>query len=165
MKPYILIFHALICRLLPFSQLTNICRIEFPSLIYWTGQFPFEGLLGGSFIFKQTVETLIKRRILRRLVWVSTVCICPTKKTLGLNGLTFSKTFLSGTLSKFQTVNIKARPDVMSAKLFGNRQQKSPRAKKKRTQRMLSSNQNTRVDFWHFNIYDHDKFYAQLSGA
>ena len=35
----------------------------------------------------QTVETLIRRRILRRLVWVCTVCICPTKRTLGLCGL------------------------------------------------------------------------------
>ena len=35
-----------------------------------------------SFFYKQTVETLI-----RRLIWVCTVCICPTKRTLGLYGL------------------------------------------------------------------------------
>ena len=32
------------------------------------------------------METLIKRRVLRRLIWVRTVCLCP-KKTLGLYGL------------------------------------------------------------------------------
>ena len=48
-------------------------------------------MLGGIFYFyssfnitlcKQTVETLI-----RRLVWVCTFCICPTKRTLGVYGL------------------------------------------------------------------------------
>ena len=36
----------------------------------------------------QTVETLIRRRFLRRLIWVYTVFICPTEKTLGVFGLT-----------------------------------------------------------------------------
>ena len=33
---------------------------------------------------QQTVETLIRRRILWRLIWISTVCLCPTKRTLDL---------------------------------------------------------------------------------
>ena len=33
---------------------------------------------------KQTVETLIRRRILWRLIWVCTICLCPTKRTLGI---------------------------------------------------------------------------------
>ena len=33
---------------------------------------------------KQTVETLIRRRILPRLVWVCTVCLRTTKRMLGL---------------------------------------------------------------------------------
>ena len=33
---------------------------------------------------KQTVENLIRRRILRRLIWFCTVCQCLTKRTLGL---------------------------------------------------------------------------------
>ena len=37
---------------------------------------------------KQTVENLIRRRVLWRLIWFCTVCRCPTKKTLGLYGLT-----------------------------------------------------------------------------
>ena len=33
------------------------------------------------------MKTLIKRRVLRRLILVFTVCLCPTKRTLGLYGL------------------------------------------------------------------------------
>ena len=36
---------------------------------------------------KQTVEKLIRRCILLRLIWDCTVCLCPTKRTLDLNGL------------------------------------------------------------------------------
>ena len=36
----------------------------------------------------QTVWTLIRRRVLRRLIWVYTVCQCPFYGTLGTNGLT-----------------------------------------------------------------------------
>ena len=38
---------------------------------------------------KQTVETLIRRHILWRLIWVCTVCLCPAKGTLGIYGLNF----------------------------------------------------------------------------
>ena len=37
------------------------------------------------------MENLIKRRVLRRLIWYCTVCRCSTKRTLGLYGL---KTYL-----------------------------------------------------------------------
>ena len=56
-------------------------------------------MLGGIFHFysnfnttfcKQTVETLIRRCIVRRLIWVCTVCRCLIKRTLGLNGLSIS---------------------------------------------------------------------------
>ena len=33
---------------------------------------------------KQKVEILIRRRVLRRLIWVCTVCLCPTKRTPNL---------------------------------------------------------------------------------
>ena len=36
---------------------------------------------------KQTVETLVRRCVLWRLIFVSTVCICRTPRTLGLYGL------------------------------------------------------------------------------
>ena len=61
---------------------THLCQMEFPSVINWTSPFPFEMLLGSSYHFysnfdrtfcKQTVETLIRRHILQRLVWVTTV--------------------------------------------------------------------------------------------
>ena len=35
----------------------------------------------------QNVNNLIRRRVLRRLIWFCTVCRCPTKRTLGLYGL------------------------------------------------------------------------------
>ena len=69
---------------------------EFSHLINWTSPFSIFGLSGGIFHFdsnfdrlfcKQTVETLIRSRRLRRLIWVCTVCRCPTKRTLGLYGL------------------------------------------------------------------------------
>ena len=46
--------------------------------------FDFIQILMEHSVYKQTVETLIRRCIVRRLVWVSTVCLCPTKRTLGL---------------------------------------------------------------------------------
>ena len=70
--------------------------MEFPIFINWTSLFPFWGLLGCIFHFyqyynrsfcKQTVETLIRRHILWHLIWVCTVCLCSTKRTLGLYGL------------------------------------------------------------------------------
>ena len=36
---------------------------------------------------KQTVKTMIRRPILRHLIWVCTVCLCPIKRTPGLYGL------------------------------------------------------------------------------
>ena len=49
----------------------------FPILINWTSPFPILGLLGGVFLFKisfclQTVKNLIRRRVLRRLIWFCT---------------------------------------------------------------------------------------------
>ena len=35
----------------------------------------------------QTVETLSGRHVLWRLIWVCTVCLCPTERTLGIYGL------------------------------------------------------------------------------
>ena len=36
---------------------------------------------------KQTVQTLIRRPIMQHPIWVCTICICPTKRTLGIYGL------------------------------------------------------------------------------
>ena len=55
-------------------------------------------MLGGSFHFysnfksifcKQTVKTLIRRSILLCLISLCTVCLCPTKRTQGLYGLSY----------------------------------------------------------------------------
>ena len=56
---------------------------------------PFKGFFGGIFHFnsifhrafcKLTVKP-IRRRALRRLIWICTVCLCPPKRALGLYGL------------------------------------------------------------------------------
>ena len=68
----------------------------FPSFINWMSPFPILGLLEGIFhlysnfkrnLWKQTVENLIRRRDLRRLIRFCTICRCPTKRMLGLYGL------------------------------------------------------------------------------
>ena len=40
------------------------------------------------------METLIRSRVKRGLIWVCTVCLCPTKRTLGLYGPRREKTCL-----------------------------------------------------------------------
>ena len=71
--------------------------MEVPIFINWTSPFPILGLLGGIFHFysnfnrtfcKQTVETLI-RHCYTASDQFCTVCRCPIKRTLGLNGLIF----------------------------------------------------------------------------
>ena len=61
----------------------------------WMEFFHFYSNLDRT-ICKQTVETLIGRRVMRRLVWVCTVCLRPTKRTLGLYGLIPSDNQLIG---------------------------------------------------------------------
>ena len=64
--------------------------MKFPT---WTNPFLFEAMLGGicqlcskfkQTFCKQIVDTLIRRRLKRRLIWFCTVCLCPTKRTRGL---------------------------------------------------------------------------------
>ena len=77
-------------------HLTHISLVDYSSLIYWMNPFPILGVAGEPFHFysisnrnscKRTLKTLIRRRVLQRLIWVCTVCLCPKKGTLGLNGL------------------------------------------------------------------------------
>ena len=58
--------------------------------------FQILGVLGGIYPFysnsnrtfcEQTVETLIRCPVLQRLIWVCSICLCPTIKMLGLYGL------------------------------------------------------------------------------
>ena len=51
-----------------------------------SGIFHFYSNFNRTFC-KQTVETLIRRHVMWRLTWVCTVCLCPTKRKLGLYGL------------------------------------------------------------------------------
>ena len=72
--------------------------MEFPPLINWASSFPFLGLLDGLFhfysnfkrnLYLQTVENLIRRSVLLRLIWFCTVCRCPREGRYDLYGLTF----------------------------------------------------------------------------
>ena len=82
----------------------NLCRSNHPFKLneisnwYQLDQcIPILNVLGGTFHFysnfhrtfcKQTVETLIRRHVMWRLVWVCTVCQCLTNRILGLYWLT-----------------------------------------------------------------------------
>ena len=70
--------------------------MEFPTTINRSSPFPNKGVLGvflcvffslnfNRGFCKQTVKFLI---IMRCLIWICTVCLCPTKRTLGLYGIT-----------------------------------------------------------------------------
>ena len=64
--------------------------MRLPTLISRTSSFPILRVLGGIFYYttcKQAVETLIRHRVLWRLIWVCSVCLCTTKKTICLYGL------------------------------------------------------------------------------
>ena len=67
-----------------------------------TSSLPILGLFGGIFHFysncnrqscMQTVEALIRRHVMWRLIWVCVVCIFPTKRRQCLNRLMFLKWF------------------------------------------------------------------------
>ena len=79
--------------------LTHICPVDYSILINWSSPFPILGVAGVIFHFylifdrnsyKQTVKTLIRRLVLRRVICVCTVCLCPKNGTLGLYGLNHS---------------------------------------------------------------------------
>ena len=71
--------------------LTHICLMDYSILISWTSPFPILGAPGVIFYFyfildsnfwNQTVQNLIRGRVLRRLIWIYTVCLGPQKGTL-----------------------------------------------------------------------------------
>ena len=76
----------------------NYAEWNFPSLSIGPVHFQFKGCRIVVFLFysnfnrtfcTQTVETQIRRRVLRRLIWVCAFCIFPTKRTLGFWGKLF----------------------------------------------------------------------------
>ena len=82
-----------VCRLLRLCLL----RMNFTISSGSTSLFQNLGVFGDIFRFysnsnrtlcERRVETLIRRRVLRRLIWVCGVCLCPTRRTLGLHGFT-----------------------------------------------------------------------------
>ena len=94
------------------NTLTHLFRMEFPTVINWTCKFPFLGLLGGIFhcysnldrtIYKQTVETLIRRRVFRRLIRVCTVYLFFYKSTIDIIGVK-RKNYIQNTFVGIRTV-------------------------------------------------------------
>ena len=76
------------------GSLTHLSQMEFP--IYQLNQsiiilrvirFIFIKIL----IELSAVLTLVRRRILGRLIWVCSICLCPTKSTQGVNGLSMEE--------------------------------------------------------------------------
>ena len=63
------------------------CQLDsFISVLRIVGLYFFLNSNFNRILCKQTVETLIRLRVLQRLIWVCTVCLCPTKRTIGLYG-------------------------------------------------------------------------------
>ena len=78
------------------SFLTHFSLMDLPTLTSRMSPFPIKGMLGGTFHFfpnfnkpfcKQTVKILIRHCIIRCLIWICTVCLCPIKRMPGLYGL------------------------------------------------------------------------------
>ena len=69
-----------ICYLL--HVLLSIGPVHFRFKGCWVDFFIFIQILIEQYVSKQW--RLIRRRVVRRLVWVCTVCLRPTKRTLGL---------------------------------------------------------------------------------
>ena len=67
-------------------MLSHLCRVDSSILIHWTGTFPVEGVFGLFSLLQFFIEMPVfyansgkqlRRRILRRLSCVHTICHCP----------------------------------------------------------------------------------------
>ena len=75
-------------------NLTHLSQTEFPTVINWTSPIFVVRVVGWYFTFffsnfnrtfcEQSVKIVIRCCILWRLIWVCTVCLCPTKRMPGL---------------------------------------------------------------------------------
>ena len=68
---------------------TQISIMDFPILIHWVSPFVFQGVSGVFFSFFSICNGNVcyECRLMRRLIKVCNVCLCPTKVTPGLYGL------------------------------------------------------------------------------
>ena len=96
-----------------FGLLAHSCRMHFPSVCIGWSQFQFKRcwvvLFSSDSNFKENFVSnhwrLWSDAVLRRLIWVCIICICPIKRTLRLYGLRRVDRYLSSTQSNF-IVNI-----------------------------------------------------------
>ena len=79
------------------QHLTYLYLMDSSTLLFGQVRFQFKGcqvcfwcqhLLLNFLYLMRTVSTLIRRRVLRRRIWVYTVCQCPFYGALGINVLT-----------------------------------------------------------------------------
>ena len=78
-------------------HLAHLCLIEFTTLSNWTNHFEFKGCWDGSLYFIKilkvhSISTQWRPQSVATFcgVWSGSFCPCPTKRTLGLYGLTFN---------------------------------------------------------------------------
>ena len=87
-----------------FFPTLSIGRVHIQFLGCWLIVFDFYSYFKRTFC-KQTVANLIRRRVLRHLIWFCNVNRCPIKRTLGLYGLNcFVALCLMRVLSRFNMV-------------------------------------------------------------
>ena len=70
----------------------NILSKYFAILVVRTSLFQIFRVLGVFFPFNSNsnrtfCEETVEMNVLRHLIWVCAVCLCPTKRTIGLYGL------------------------------------------------------------------------------
>ena len=111
-----------------FFQTLSIGRVHIQFLGCWLIIFYFYSYFKRTFC-KQTVANLIRRRVLRRLIWFCNVYRCPIKRTLGLYGLNcFVALCLMRVLSLFNMVACLCHFVIISLfRLFAWRNGAAPR--------------------------------------
>ena len=76
--------------------LTHLSRVKCATATVWTGPFPIEGVFGCLFCYYHVSYNFFvftansvewSARLLWRLIWVYSVCLCPVYGYQGINGL------------------------------------------------------------------------------
>ena len=88
-----------------YITLTHLCRVDSSILTLWTGSFQYKECLvslycyGFFFIEIPVFNANSIDPVLRRLIWVYTVCQCAFYRSLGINGLIWVNTVLWSNVS------------------------------------------------------------------
>ena len=105
-------------------------------LINWMSPFPILGVSGVRVHFysssnrnscRQTVKTLIRRHVVRHLIWVCTVCLCPKNETLGLYRLNIQNTLKLELTKDLTMAPLSEVKDKLVPENSRNRKEKIPK--------------------------------------